>query len=352
MVSRKPRTFLQNESPSNAPEKMKRFHQGIQFHHKDHALPSNNSKHATNILAHHYNSHELDAKAMKIILAELFAKTLDTKMKQKENPHHHYEGTYVESDNIDKPPAPVPSTPIEKPKPKHVKDDILKTFETTLKERGVINASLDGGEIIESHGKLAQKNQTNQEEFVSNSEEEDARDATSGEVFREVLERIGSLGHRGKKVLKRLMDEIEKRGPEGEGLRQVVNKTMNDQTLSEAEKRRRRRDLILSSPLRAELTEDDEDEDAAIEEVNFIHSYPRYNCRLPRGGVPVQRNESSSPSREIFRSPYFSAGISWHFWIKLLRQVDCPAVRSYTVVDLGIVSPSNTSTITVSFGRS
>lgn len=68
------------------------------------------------------------------------------------------------------------------------------------------------------------------------------------------------------------MVEIEKKGAEGEDLWQAVNKTMNDQTLSDAEKRRRRRDLILSSPLHTELTEEDEDDDAAIEEVKWLLS--------------------------------------------------------------------------------
>lgn len=66
------------------------------------------------------------------------------------------------------------------------------------------------------------------------------------------------------------MDEIEKKGPEGEALRKVVNETMNDENLSVSEKRRRRRDLILSSPLHKELTEEDEDRDAGVEEVTDI----------------------------------------------------------------------------------
>ncbi|KOC65647.1 hypothetical protein WH47_00671 [Habropoda laboriosa] len=251
------------ESPSNMPDKMKRVQQGIQFHHKDHAHLLNNSKHITNAMSHHYNSHELDAKAMKVILSELFAKTVGTKKMQKENPHHHYEGTFVETDNIDKPPVQFPSNDTHKVSDKQVENNIMKTFEEVLKKQSVVNVTKE--ELVEKHGKLGhgmvQENETTKEKVVVKLEEE-----SSGEVFQDVLNKISSLGYRGKKILKRLMDEIEKTGSEGESLREVVNKTMNDQTLSDAEKRRRRRDLILSSPLHKELTEEDEDGDAAIEE--------------------------------------------------------------------------------------
>ncbi|CAK9822366.1 hypothetical protein ANTRET_LOCUS911 [Anthophora retusa] len=261
-----------NESPSNAPDKMKRAQQGIQFHHKDHHL-LNNSKHITNAMAHHYNSHELDAKAMKVILTELFVKTLDTKKKQKENPHHHYEGTFVETDNIDKPPTQYLSNDTHESRNKQMEEKIIKTFEEVLKKQSIVNFTEE--ELVEKHGKLGpgsvKKNETTIEKVMVKLEEETkAAEQSSGEVFKDVLGKISSLGYRGKKILKRLMDEIEKKGPESESLRQVVNKTMNDRTLSDAEKRRRRRDLILSSPLHKELTEEDEDGDAAIEE-DMLH---------------------------------------------------------------------------------
>lgn len=253
---------------------MKRVQQGIQFHHKDHANALNGSKHTMNTMTHHYNSHELDAKAMKAILTELFAKTLDTKKKQKENPHHHYEGTFVETDNIEKPPTQYPHNDSQKTRNKQIENMFMKTFEEVLKKKNVVSVMNDTGGLIEKHRKLQRKtgnvlqSQTSKEKTIVNPEEKiEEAEASSAEVLRDVLDKVNSLGYRGKKILKKLMVEIEKKGPEGEALWQAVNKTMSDQTLSDAEKRRRRRDLILSSPLHTELTEEDEDDDAAIEEV-------------------------------------------------------------------------------------
>ncbi|XP_050487818.1 uncharacterized protein LOC126872199 [Bombus huntii] len=262
---------LESESPSNEPEKMKRVQQGIQFHHKDHANALNSSKHTMNTITHHYNSHELDAKAMKVILTELFAKTLDTKKKQKENPHHHYEGTFVETDNIEKPPTQYPHDDSQKTRNKQMENMFMKTFEEVLMKKNVVSVMNDTRGLIEKHRKLRRGNllqsQTSKEKTTVNPEEKiEKAEASSAEVLRDVLEKVNSLGYRGKKILKKLMVEIEKKGTEGEALWQAVNKTMNDQTLSDAEKRRRRRDLILSSPLHTELTEEDEDDDAAIEE--------------------------------------------------------------------------------------
>lgn len=248
---------------------MKRVQQGVQFHHKDHL--SNNSKHTMNAMPHHYNSHELDAKAMKVILTELFAKTLDTKKKQKENPHHHYEGTFVETDNIDKPPVQSSRTDTQEGRNKQMESKLIKTFEAVLRRQSVASTTADDtGDLIKKHGKFVHRdtirNETTSERKTKGTTIE-SKEPTSGEVFRDVLDKINSLGYRGKKILKKLMDEIEKKGPEGEALRQAVNKTMNDRSLSNAEKRRRRRDLVLSSPLHKELTEEDEDDDAALEEV-------------------------------------------------------------------------------------
>lgn len=256
---------------------MKRVQQGIQFHHKDHANALNSSKHTMNTITHHYNSHELDAKAMKVILTELFAKTLDTKKKQKENPHHHYEGTFVETDNIEKPPTQYPHDDSQKTRSKQMENMFMKTFEEVLKKKNVVSVVNDTGGLIEKHRKLLRGNllqsQTSKEKTTVNPEEKiEKAEASSAEVLRDVLEKVNSLGYRGKKILKKLMVEIEKKGAEGEDLWQAVNKTMNDQTLSDAEKRRRRRDLILSSPLHTELTEEDEDDDAAIEEVKWLLS--------------------------------------------------------------------------------
>ncbi|XP_026667108.1 uncharacterized protein LOC108622199 [Ceratina calcarata] len=248
------------ESPSNQPEKMKRVHQGIQFHHKDHDRLLNSTKH---MAAHHYSSHELDAKAMKAILSELFVKTLDTKKKQKENPHHHYEGTFVETDNIDKP----PTTFEQRDENKQIESKLIKSFEAVLKN---VSTSTVTAKLLENYEKLDEGNVSKIVKQNRTSEKTIEEEPTSAEVFRDVLDKINSLGYRGKKILKKLMDEIEKKGPEGENLRRVVNETMNDRTLSDAEKRRRRRDLVLSSPLHSELTEEDEDDDAAIEE-DMLH---------------------------------------------------------------------------------
>jgi len=91
---------------SNIPEKMKRAGQDVYFHHEDNSLRSN-----TFILpgSHQLSSHELDAQTMRNILSQLLAKTLDTKKKQKENLHHHYEAVFRDTTNIDKPPAVTPN---------------------------------------------------------------------------------------------------------------------------------------------------------------------------------------------------------------------------------------------------
>ncbi|XP_076226240.1 uncharacterized protein LOC143174823 isoform X1 [Nomia melanderi] len=262
----------EDKSPSNEPNKMKRVHQGIQFHHKDQALLLNNSRHAANPTAHHYNSNELDAKAMRAILTELFVKTLDTKKKQKESPHHHYEGTFVEEANIDKPPIQYSSDSILRAMAdKSVEQKTTELLDKLSGKRSEIvqnqkAKSVKSERINEERGELKQNDgQRLIGEVVDELPRTPAKEATSGEVFRDVLDKISSLGLRGKKILRRLMDEIEKR-PESEKLRRVVGETMNDRDLSEAEKQRRRRDLILSSPLHKELTEEDEDADVAVEE--------------------------------------------------------------------------------------
>lgn len=257
----------EDKSPSNEPNKMKRVEQGIQFHHKDQAILLNSSTHLTNSMAHHYSSHELDAKAMRAILTELFAKTLDTKNKQKENPHHRYEGTFVEVANIDKPPVQhLPEVDenagqkaaelLNKLSGKRVKPDADSTIAVTKdreKSNGERDRKLDGGRKPEE-----------------TETDERKGEPTSAEVVKDVLDKINSLGYRGKKILRKLMDEMEKNGGETETLRKVVDETMSSQKLSEAEKRRRRRDLVLSSPLRKELTEEDEEADAAVEE-DMLH---------------------------------------------------------------------------------
>ncbi|XP_076166911.1 uncharacterized protein LOC143146454 isoform X1 [Ptiloglossa arizonensis] len=283
---------VEDESPSNVPEKMKRVQQGIQFHHKDHDLLLNSSKHATNTGGHHYTSHELDAKAMRTILTELFVKTLDTKKKQKENPHHHYEGTFVEMDNIDKPSFQYSTNftgsirnetkeTVAADSKGHGATPMAVTAPATERQspseiRQVWTTERESPSEIEQIQELEREPPSKIEQVQTivkeNSEPRgtpDSTEHTSAEVHR-ILNRINSLGYRGQKILKKLMYEIEKKGDDGEALRRVVDETMNDKKLTDAERRRRRRDLILSSPLRKELTEEDAVGDAAVEE-DMLH---------------------------------------------------------------------------------
>jgi len=80
---------------------MGRVGQDVHFHHEGNVFRLNVSKAS----GYQPGSHELDAQAMRSILTQLFAKTLDTKNKQKQNPHHHYEAVFKEVTNIDKPPT-------------------------------------------------------------------------------------------------------------------------------------------------------------------------------------------------------------------------------------------------------
>lgn len=112
-------------------------------------------------------------------------------------------------------------------------------------------------------------------EIVKEHEESETKQTNSEEVFQDVLRKISSLGDRGRQMLHKLMDTIDTQaGAKGATLKQLVNDTMNNKKLSSEAKRRRRRDLILSSPLYQELTEEDEDGDAALEEV--------CRCFIPR----------------------------------------------------------------------
>lgn len=113
-------------------------------------------------------------------------------------------------------------------------------------------------------------------EIVKEREESKIKEENFEEVFQDVLRKINSLGDRGRQMLHKLMDMIDAQaGAKGVALKQLINDTMNDKKLSSETKRRRRRDLVLSSPLYQELTEEDEDGDAALEEVEvlFLISY-------------------------------------------------------------------------------
>lgn len=107
------------------------------------------------------------------------------------------------------------------------------------------------------------------QEIVKKQEESETGQMDSAEVFQDVLRKISSLGDRGKQMLRKLMDEIDARGTEGDALRRLVNETMNDKKLSSEAKKRRKRDLVLSSPLYKDLMQDDEEGDTEIEEVGI-----------------------------------------------------------------------------------
>ncbi|XP_012256817.2 uncharacterized protein LOC105686493 isoform X2 [Athalia rosae] len=215
-------------------------------------------------VAHQLTSHELDAKTMRNILTQLFVKTLDTKKKQESNPHHHYEGTYRESSNIDRPPTVIPSDDLlglmvseEEPPPKKPTKKV--TLQTVKPE--VIKRRESGEEIPTS------TSETTTEKLTSTSTVTALTD--SDEIFEEVLGKLHSLGSRGKNVLQKLMDEIEgEEDAESVAMRRIVDAAINGdgKPMSDEERARRKREIILSSPLNAELNEDDSEGDAAIEE--------------------------------------------------------------------------------------
>lgn len=85
-------------SLSNVPDKMKRAGQNVHFHREGSGHRSNVSESVE--YSHQLDgSHELDAKALRNVLTQILAKTLDMK---KKNPHHHYNNVFRESANIDR----------------------------------------------------------------------------------------------------------------------------------------------------------------------------------------------------------------------------------------------------------
>ncbi|EZA60903.1 hypothetical protein X777_13105 [Ooceraea biroi] len=237
----------QAEHPSNIPEKMTRAGQDVYFHHEGHSLRLNTS--TLPGYSHQLGSHELDAQTMRNILSQLLAKTLDTKKKQKENPHHHYEAVFKDITNIDKPPARTPNP--KNPESNKMIDRFNQSEETSKTNAKKVKWYLNDMNIFEV------KSIKEQEEF-------ETKRVSSAEVFEDVLEKISSLGDRGKKILQKLMDEIDARGvARDNALKRLVNETMN-KTLSSTDKQRKRRDLTLKM-LHDELMEED-DGDAPLEE--------------------------------------------------------------------------------------
>ena len=303
---------------------MRRIHQDVQFHHNTNPPHRNGTFFSSSL--HNPTSHELDASAMRNILTLLMNKTLETKKKQKENPHHRYEGVYRESANIDKPPImqqgfdpkdlfdisdrnessfevqKKSATEIIKSEEQgreisdyrlnetsksttQIKFEISKiqlTSDEKLKNREEINVN---GTQIGANSSQLEKVPSDKEDLEYERKTENAlemkkvqeierikeiekkidemEDPTSAEIFGEVMRKIISQGKKGKKIFQQLLDGID-----DEELKQrLVGKMENLTKLEEEERKRKRRDLILSSPLRDELNKDDEEGDVAIEEV-------------------------------------------------------------------------------------
>ncbi|XP_011703824.1 PREDICTED: uncharacterized protein LOC105459459 isoform X2 [Wasmannia auropunctata] len=269
---------------SNVPDKMRRADQDVHFYHEDKALRLNVSKSSK----HQLGSHELDAETMRNILTQLLAKTDNTKKKQK-NPHHHYEAVFRDITNIDKPATSYPknlqdqfqeksistfdnnkkisenstkSTPVSS-KPVSLQEEQYNHNESETKQNSTFSPNLHPSSTISSK----QMESSTTQNIVKEQTESKIKQTNSEEVFQDILRKINSLGDRGKQMLHKLMDTIDTQaGAKGAALKRLVNDTMNDKRLSREDKRRRRRDLVLSSPLYRELTEADEDGDAAVEE--------------------------------------------------------------------------------------
>jgi hypothetical protein len=72
------------------------------------------------------------------------------------------------------------------------------------------------------------------------------------------------LGDRAKNVLDKLAEKIDRKDPDD---KEKIKKTANEVHYKQGHKSKR--DLFLLSPIGDELSKDDEDGDAAIEEVRF-----------------------------------------------------------------------------------
>ncbi|XP_067205465.1 uncharacterized protein [Linepithema humile] len=267
---------------SNVPARMGRVDQDVHFLHEGSVFRLNVSKSS----GHQPGSHELDAQAMRNILTQLFAKTLDTKKKQKENQHHHYEAVFREATNIDKPPITnypedlqdqfLHKNPINRFNDAEISESSTRAAplntSSSFKEKQFNKEDVENSthslNIRPTSTKFSMQTETKTKHKITKEQEElKAEQVSSAEVFQDVLRKINSLGDRGKAMLHKLMNEIDaQNNTEGAALKQLVSETMNDKTLSSEAKRRRKKDLLLSSPLHQELTQEDEDGDAPLEE--------------------------------------------------------------------------------------
>lgn len=208
---------------------MKRVHQDVEFHHKD---PDNTSPLP---VVRHYSSHELDAKSMRQLLQQLLIKRLDIQKKKRVyNPeevvvapkvqkvdHHHYEGVYKETANIDKPPI------------------VANLSEEKSSEEVVVREKVQNP--VERVATTAQ---------VPNS-------TSSDEIVNDVVQKINSLGKRGKQLLRKLVHELDRDATVN------LTKIVDEEFLKND---RLRRDLLLSG-LHAELNDDNNQPEDQVEEV-------------------------------------------------------------------------------------
>lgn len=141
------------------------------------------------------------------------------------------------------------------------------------------------------------------QETVKERMESENERMDSIEMFQDVLRKISSLGNRGRQMLRKLMDEIDAEGVEGDALRRLVNETMHDERLSSKAKRRQRRDLVLSSPLYRDLTREDEDDDASLEEVSLafliLISFPLHILNISLKKLESRNLKRTTRKREI-----------------------------------------------------
>lgn len=158
-------------------------------------------------------------------------------------------------------------TPLPSKIPISLQEEQYNHEESEIQQNSTFSPNLQPSSTVSSK----QVESSTAREIMKEEEESEAKQANFEETFQDVLRKINSLGNRGKQMLHKLMDTIDAQaGAKGTALKQLVNDTMNDKKLSSEAKRRRRRDLVLSSPLYQELTEEDEDSDAPLEEVVFF----------------------------------------------------------------------------------
>lgn len=219
---------------------MKRVHGDVEFHHKD---PDSTS---SSPLKRQYNSHELDAKAMRTLLQQLLIKRLDIQKKKRvynseevvvaapkinsKVDHHHYEGVYKETANIDKPP-------------------IVANFSVgDVSSEEVVVASEKAHENLTKGTTTTVRPKTQQ-------------NYTSEEIVSDVVQKINSLGKRGKQLLRKLVHELDQEDHESPTIN--LTKIIDEEFAKNA---RARRDLLLSG-LHAELNDDNNQPEDQVEEV-------------------------------------------------------------------------------------